>query len=246
MSLSGSASAGPVGRPVDPDRIDLVIFDCDGVLVDSEIIAARVASECFAELGIAITPPEMIARFAGVAGPKVTQILLGENGRNVDMAERTAVTEARGRRIVAALERDLQPIPGIAATLAALGTPKCVASSSKLERILKSLELTGLSAFFGDAVFSAQQVANGKPAPDLFLLAAERMGASPGRCLVVEDSPFGVMAGRAAGMQVVGFVGGSHCGPEQGTKLATAGADQVIATMAELPPLIGRNLQLQQ
>jgi len=233
-----SVAAARSANAIDPRRVDLLIFDCDGVLVDSEPIAARIASECFAELGIAISPAAMIARFAGVSGPKVTDLLLAENGRSEDATARAEITAARGRRIVAALERELRPMPGIAPALATLALPRCVASSSRLDRIGRSLEVTGLAGFFGAAVFSAEQVARGKPAPDLFQFAAERMGVSPDRCLVIEDSPFGVTAGRAAGMQVLGFVGGGHCSPDHPAILRAAGADQIIAAMDELTAVL--------
>jgi HAD superfamily hydrolase (TIGR01509 family) len=217
-------------RPVRAADAVCVIFDCDGVLVDSELIAARAAAAFFCENGIAITAEEMVARFAGVGAPKVTEVLAAEAG----IAATAALTEARGRRVMAALDAELAAMPGVEAALSAIALPKCVASSSHPDRLRRSLEITGLARFFDGAVFSANQVRRGKPAPDLFLFACARMGADPTRCIVVEDSPVGVAAGVAAGMTVIGFTGGSHCGADHGTKLGSFGAARVIAHMDEL------------
>lgn len=217
-------------RSRSPTGIACLIFDCDGVLVDSEAIAARVAAECFRESGIQITAERLIARFAGVAGQTISEILCAESG----MIGAVAMTEARGHRVMAAFNSELMAMPGVAAALGAISLPKCVASSSQLERIRCSLDIAGLSRFFGDAVFSASQVKSGKPAPDLFLLAATRMGVDPRSCVVVEDSVVGVEAGIAAGIPVLGFAGGSHCGYYHHAKLVAAGAIRVISHMDEL------------
>jgi HAD superfamily hydrolase (TIGR01509 family) len=225
----------PLGRrPVHSNDGVCLIFDCDGVLVDSELIVARIAAEFFCENGIAITAADIVDRFAGVGAQKVTEILAGEAG----VVATAAMTGARGRRVLAALDAELASMPGVKATLTAIPLPKCVASSSHPERIRRSLEISGLARLFGDAVFSAAQVERGKPAPDLFLFAAARMGADPMRCIVVEDSVVGVAAGVAAGMTVIGFTGGSHCGPNHGVKLAGAGAARVIAHMDDLRPAV--------
>lgn len=132
-------------------------------------------------------------------------------------------------------------MPGIHALLDRISAPVCVASSSRPERLAHTLGLTGLHHRFAPNVFSASQVANGKPAPDLFLFAAARMGAAPARCFVVEDSVAGVQAGVAAGMTVLGFCGGGHCPPEHGRALRAAGARAVFAHMDALrDPLAGR------
>ena len=132
----------------------------------------------------------------------------------------------------------LAPVPHIAATLAKLTQRICVASSGTPTRIVSSLTTTGLIDRFAPHLFSAAQVERGKPAPDLFLFAAAQMGAAPTRCLVIEDSLPGVRAARAAGMAVLGFHGGAHCGPETAPALAAAGATATVGDMRELPRLI--------
>lgn len=212
-----------------------LIFDCDGVLVDSEIIAARVAAQCFTAAGAAITAEEMIERFTGVTATKVTEMVFAERG--VPAPE--DATLARREAIMAALETEVTAMPGVDAVLSALAGRKCVASSSHPDRIALTLRVAGLAHHFGDAVFSAFQVEHGKPAPDLFLLAAKEMEADPADCIVVEDSVAGVAAGKAAGMRVIGFVGGGHCRPDLADRLRAAGAETVIAAMGELPAALG-------
>ena len=131
--------------------------------------------------------------------------------------------------------QSLAAIDGVPEALEALRLPVCVASSSVPEQIRRKLELTGLLDRFGqNNLFSAAMVARGKPAPDLFLYAAQRLGAPPGRCLVIEDNPAGIEAACAAGMTAIGFCGGSHCGPEHGSRLQGRGAALVIADMHKL------------
>ncbi|MGL5733427.1 MAG: HAD-IA family hydrolase, partial [Beijerinckiaceae bacterium] len=141
-------------------------------------------------------------------------------------------------RTLARFSLELQPIAGVRETILALPHPRCVASSSAPERLAVSLGKTGLADVFGDAVFSATMVARGKPAPDLFLLAAEKMGHSARDCVVIEDSVSGVKAGVAAGMRVIGFTGGSHCQPGHAQILKDAGAAAVIAEMAALQAVL--------
>jgi HAD superfamily hydrolase (TIGR01509 family) len=209
---------------------DPVIFDCDGVLVDSEVIFARVLGECLSEAGFPAT---------------VTDALMFGFGRNRDTL--TAAVEARygctlrdeffevmRARSALVLERELKPMPGIVELLRALPRARCVASNGHLQRVRQRLALTGLLQFFDPHVFSAIQVAIGKPAPDLFLLAAERLGAPPAACTVVEDSLVGVAAAVAAGMPVVGFCGGSHCPEGHARELIAAGCSEVFGDMADL------------
>ena len=210
--------------------MDLIIFDCDGVLVDSEIVSFEAEAEMFAEIGIGLTAHDLLTRFLGTSIASMFAIIEQENGIKLpaDFAERAA------RRTLEAFDRELQPIPGIAELLANLPDRKCVASSSEPPRIRHSLTLAGILHHFEPHIFSATQVKHGKPAPDLFLLAAERMGAAPTRCLVIEDSVAGVTAARAAGMTVLGFTGGSHCLDGHAEKLWAAGAGLVCASMTEL------------
>lgn len=211
----------------------LIIFDCDGVLVDSELIALGVLSDVMGEHGVPMTVGECQDAFMGM--------------HNADIVRAMEVRLARAlegggsglrARMIARLERELQPVPGVADALARLDGPRCVASSSDHARIALTLELTGLSRFFGPHVFSGTEVANGKPAPDLFLHAAAAMGTPPGDCIVVEDSVMGVRAGVAAGMPVVGFVGGAHANAGFAERLRAAGAQAVIEHMEALPSAI--------
>ncbi|MGH0034551.1 MAG: HAD family hydrolase [Myxococcota bacterium] len=212
----------------------LVIFDCDGVLIDSEFLACRVEAEVLGELGFPISPDEITAQFSGLSDSSMRRGLEERFDRPLpDHFEDLA--RERSRQV---FERELEAIAGVADAVAAIDAPKCVASSSHPERLRHSLSLVGLLDAFTPFVFSAVEVKRGKPAPDLFLHAAARCGVDPGRCTVVEDSRFGVEAARAAGMRVLGFVGGRHCGPGRADELHRAGAHHVFRDMAELSPLL--------
>lgn len=214
--------------------MDLIIFDCDGVLVDSEIVSLEVEAEALAEAGIPVTTEALLGRFLGTSSASMYAILEREHGINLpaDFAERAA------QCVHDAFDRRLRPIPGIVELLAGLPNRKCVASSSEPPRIRHSLELVGILQHFEPHIFSATQVARGKPAPDLFFFAAEQMKTSPARCLVIEDSVAGVTAARAAGMTAIGFAGARHCLDGHADKLRAAGAAEVFASMAE----VGRRL----
>ncbi|MBM3523901.1 MAG: HAD family hydrolase [Alphaproteobacteria bacterium] len=213
---------------------DLVIFDCDGVLVDSETISCRLDAELFTELGFPTTFEDIRRDFVGVSASTMCRTIEERFGRKLpeDMPQRLL------RAVLEAFETQLQPIRGIAQALDALEAPRCVASSSDPARIRRSLELTGLIGHFDPHLFSTKIVARGKPAPDIFLFAARTMGAEPARCVVIEDSVPGVTAARAAGMTVLGFVGGDHCPPGHDDKLRALGADHVFADMRALPALL--------
>jgi HAD superfamily hydrolase (TIGR01509 family) len=213
---------------------DLVIFDCDGVLIDSELIGAHVEAAELGRVGIPLAESEILTRFLGMSAEAMYRALEVEHGRDLPQDFATTVQAA----IDAAFERDLQVIPGIHETLDRLRTASCVASSSSLARLRHSLGLTGLYARFAPHVFSAEQVARGKPAPDLFLHAAETMGYQPARCLVIEDSVSGVRGAIAAGMRVWGFVGGGHCADGHAGRLLAAGAERVFDHMPDLPALL--------
>ena len=199
----------------------LVIFDCDGVLVDSEPIALRLLLETLATAGLTLDPETAHARFLGRSLASTRAIIARDFGLALPDP---ALAEMR-RRLYAAFRSELQPIPGIAATLDALPCPYCVASSSQPERIALALTVTGLWPRFDGRAFSATMVDRGKPAPDLFLYAAGTLGYAPAACTVVEDSPAGIIAAKAAGMRVVAFTGGSH-----------ATTDAHRAAIAELAP----------
>jgi HAD superfamily hydrolase (TIGR01509 family) len=213
---------------------DLVIFDCDGVLIDSEPLVSRAHAEMLAHCGYAITADVLQERFCGVSDAEMLATIAREQGRALpaSYAEEVAARIARDYRT------GLAPIPGIRAALARLTRPVCVASSSPPAQLRLGLEVAGLLEFFELCLFSAAMVAHGKPAPDLFLYAAARMGAVPRRCLVVEDSMAGVEAARAAGMTALGFCGGSHCRPGHGDRLLAGGAAHVIRDMRDLPAAI--------
>ena len=213
----------------------LTIFDCDGVLVDSELIALSVLSEMMGEFGHPMDVPACRDAFMGMHSADIVRAIEAHVGRDLP-----GTGERMRGRMIERLRRELQPVPGIADALAQLDGPRCVASSSDRARIALTLELTGRDRFFGEHVFSGTEVAHGKPAPDLFLHAAASMGVRPSRCVVVEDSVMGVRAGIAAGMPVVGFTGGAHGYAGFAARLAEAGAAPVIATMRELPAALQR------
>ena len=212
----------------------LVIFDCDGVLVDSEPIASRVLAEALTEVGFPLTPQQAVDRYTGISLRSVLARVENEWGQALP----AGFVERLGERDRAAFQAELRPLPGVAEMLRALPLPRCVASSGALEKIRCNLALTGLLPHFDPHLFSAEMVAHGKPAPDLFLYAAARMGSRPQRCVVVEDSIAGVQAARAAGMGVLGFCGGGHACPGSAAALRAAGACRVFGRMAELPRLL--------
>jgi HAD superfamily hydrolase (TIGR01509 family) len=213
-------------------RPELIVFDCDGVLVDSEPIANRVMAKAITALGWPLTTADCIARFKGHHFDTVIAAIEERLGRPVPedwLSDLRAATDA-------AFECELKPVPGVIKALdavAASGTAICVASQGSLEKMAVSLGVTGLRARFEGRIFSAYQVPRGKPHPDLFLFAAETMGVAPGACVVIEDSPLGVTAAKAAGMAILGFA------PEgDGADLVAAGAE-LFHDMAELPGLLG-------
>jgi HAD superfamily hydrolase (TIGR01509 family) len=225
-----------MGRRAD-GPFDLVIFDLDGVLVDSEPISSRVTAAALTEAGIEISEAEVCDRFLGVSTASMLGAVEAEHGCRLP----ASFQETLRARILRAFEQELAPVPGVPALLDGLAVDRCVASSSHPERIRRSLEITGLLERLGPHLFSATMVSAGKPAPDLFLLAAARMAAEPARCLVVEDSEVGIRAAKAAGMTVFGFTGASHVRPEtHAPRLQAAGADVIFAEMPALVELMGR------
>ncbi|AMG46469.1 phosphoglycolate phosphatase [Achromobacter xylosoxidans] len=215
----------------------LVIFDCDGVLIDSEIIAARAQSRALAEHGIAITPQEAARRFAGIPDADMWQTLQDENARALpaDFPRQYA------DRLQDTFRQELRALPGVRETLAALrqrGMAYCVASSSTPPKLEAALKLVGLWEEFAPNVFSTAQVAHGKPAPDVFLFAARQMRTAILECVVVEDSVPGVRAARAARMRAVGYIGASHNGPDQRKRLLDEGAFEVIDDLRRLSEII--------
>lgn len=189
-----------------PGEVELVIFDCDGVLVDSETISARVLLSRLSACGVDVGFDHFRKHYLGRSFPKVAA--------EVREMHRVALPddfEASYRSaLLAAFEKELQPMQGILPVIGGLAVRTCVATSSSPPRARRSLEITGLLEHFDGRIFTASEVPNGKPAPDLFLHAAQRMEADPARCLVIEDSLPGLKAGLAAGMEVWQFTGGSH------------------------------------
>ena len=186
--------------------VDLVIFDCDGVLIDSEIISAQMLVAELARLGVAIDLDYVARHFLGRSYPTVMQQIREEFGLNLP----EAFEEQYRNRLLAAFERDLTIMPGVAEVVAGLAVPYCIATSSSPRRARRSLEIVAFPGLEETPLFTASMVEHGKPAPDLFLLAAEKMGVKPRDCLVIEDSLNGIRAARAAGMEVLRFTGGTH------------------------------------
>lgn len=213
---------------------DLVIFDCDGVLVDSEALACVVHAEVLTAYGYPITTAQVHERFLGRSAREARAEVEAELGR-VLPDDYTVELKATIDRVFGA---QLQPVAGIAEVLAGLSHKKCVASSGTPTRIRSSLTTTGLIHHFGEHLYSGLQVERGKPAPDLFLFAAAQMGADPARCVVIEDSIHGVTGAAAAGMTVFGFHGGAHCGADTAAALQATGAHLVFDDMQRLPGLI--------
>lgn len=211
----------------------LLIFDCDGVLVDSELLSCRIDAEVLTECGVPYTAEDVARDFTGVSIKD--QIARIEAERGIRLPD--DFTQRLNRTLFERFETDLKPIEGVRDAILSLPSPRCVASSSIPERIALSLRVTGLADLF-ENIFSSTQVARGKPAPDLFLHAAQQMNTRPEDCLVIEDSTAGVQAARAAGMRVIGFTGGSHCGPEHGEKLQQAGATAIVHRMLDLPKVV--------
>nr|ACN18077.1 putative phosphatase YieH [uncultured bacterium BLR5] len=210
-------------------QLDLVIFDCDGVLVDSELLTNTVFRDMLIDLGATVSLEDMFERFVGHSMAhclELTRDLLGRDPPD------DFVTDYRNR-CLQVLKDHLQPVPGIKLALSQIELPMCVASSGDHDKMRTTLGLTGLLDHFEDRLFSVTQVARGKPAPDVFLFAASSMGLSPERAAVVEDTPVGVVAGIAAGMKVFGYAGRT---PRQ--RLLSAGASVVFDDMSILPALL--------
>ena len=209
---------------------DLVIFDCDGVLIDSEIIFGRVLGNCLIAAGFPIAMDEAVVLGFGKNRITLTAEIEARFGRVLP----NGFFDTFRAHVDAAFERELVATPGIEDLLAALPAARCVASNSHLDRVRHALAVTRLLPLFDPHIFSASQVAQGKPAPDLFLFAARQFDAPRERCIVVEDSTIGVEAAVAAGMPVVGFCGGGHCPTDHAERLIAAGCSQVFAAMPDL------------
>lgn len=215
--------------------LGLIIFDCDGVLVDSEPLAMRVLLETIAAEGVAIEPDAGFRQFLGRSLSTVIDSLNATYGLHLNEA---ALERMRGN-LYALYRRELKPMAGLIDALAEITVPACVASSSQMERIRISLTVTGLIDRFEPAIFSAAMVPHGKPAPDLFLYAADAMLTDPADCLVIEDSPAGIVAAKRAGMRVFAFLGGGHIGPAGlRADIEALEPDALFDDMHDLPALV--------
>jgi HAD superfamily hydrolase (TIGR01509 family) len=215
-------------------NFDLIIFDCDGVLVDSEVISCRAHAATLTRHGYPITADQVLDRFLGVSDREARRTIETELGRNLPDDFEIEVKQATLQRYAG----DLRLVPYVGEAIAAITLPKCVASSGTPEKIRHGLTCAGLYDLLSPHIFSATQVRRGKPAPDLFLFAAAQMAVLPERCLVIEDSMPGVTGARTAGMTVLGFHGGSHCRPGYADRLHAAGATRTFDDMRQLPGLI--------
>lgn len=218
---------------------DLIIFDCDGTLVDSEYLNNKVSSELLIEFGLTeYTPEKCINEFAGFTWTNIKLLL--EDRHNLTLPPDFIQTYID--RVHIEMESGLKPIPG-AMDLVKASSSKgkiCVASNGERSNVMKSLSLQGYNDYFSEEnIFTRIQVPNGKPAPDIFLFAAQNMGVNPQDCLVIEDSPTGVLAGVAAGMDVFGFVGASHDSAVQEKRLKQAGTQAVFSDFIHIAQVLG-------
>ncbi len=215
-------------------RFEAVIFDCDGVLVNSEALGIDIERKALATFGLHYEHKDFLTRFMGLSDDDFLKALDADRQSQLGEAlpDHFETMVEDEKRCVYATE--LKPISGVAAFVAAMTMPKAVASSARIEALARNLHLTTLHDLFAPHIYSAELVENGKPAPDLYLFAAERLDRSPTSCLVIEDSENGVRAGVAAGMTVWGFTGGGHADQGLGDRLRAAGADLIFADYAAL------------
>lgn len=215
----------------------LLLYDCDGVLVDSEALAAKIESDVLRTLGILISADELLQRFAGHSSQTMLEVLRGEYGADVDyLVFMRYCNTAMATRFFPLLK----PVPGITELLSSLQFKKCVASTSPRQRVLLSLYYTGLLSHFPHSVFTRDDVCAPKPAPDVYHFARRAMGFENRQCLAIEDSVNGVRAATAAHIPTIGFAGASHCSSATPASLKSAGAVEVASDTRELYTLITR------
>ncbi|NTJ41538.1 HAD-IA family hydrolase [Agrobacterium larrymoorei] len=215
---------------------DLIIFDCDGVLVDSEIIAAQVESRLLTDAGYPISVEEMGERFSGMTWKNI----LLEIEREASIPLSASLLEKSEKLLDARLERDVKVIEGVKFALSRLTAQRCICSNSSSHRLDMMLTKVGLKPYFDGHIYSAKDLGPDrvKPKPDIFLHGAKQFGVSPERAIVVEDSVHGITGAKAAGMRVIGFTGASHTYPSHADRLTDAGAETVISRMQDLPATI--------
>jgi HAD superfamily hydrolase (TIGR01509 family) len=211
-----------------------IIFDCDGVLVDSEPLSMRIDCQILREAGVPMDEAEAHRRFVG----KTFAAMIAEVARQYGAVFPEDVSAAKDRRLLALYQSDLRPVAGVAATLQAIGGAPSVASNSPADRVREALRLTALTPYFADRIVTFEHVKRGKPEPDVFIEAARRAAADPSTCLVIEDSITGVTAAARAGCKVLGFTGTHPHADAHGHALAAAGAAAVFGDMLALPALL--------
>lgn len=215
--------------------IDLIIFDFDGVLVDSETMGCQIWSDVFARHGMTVPARDVMEKYTGKTGTLICSLVEKEYGYKIPEGFLDEVNETTE----AVMAKELKTVSGVFETLPELDVSVCIASGSRPKRLNMCLDVTGLRRYFPDeTVFSSHFVKNGKPAPDLFFFAAEKMKVPPEKCLVIEDSTSGIIGAKAAGMRSFGFVGASHCTPERGRQLLESGAELLFDDFTKLPDLL--------
>lgn len=200
---------------------DLIIFDCDGVLIESEAIAYRVESRLFKDLGANITPEEVGQIYSGTSGDFMINDVKERFGIDIDLKD---FGEKFNELFWPMARAEMKATPGVIDFIAEISHDHCVCSNSSYQHIINGLEIVGIHTISEDFCFSAPELGRGKPAPDVYLHAAASFGARPDKCIVIEDSPSGVSGGVAAGMTVAGFVGGNHINETHEPRLKEAGA----------------------
>jgi HAD superfamily hydrolase (TIGR01509 family) len=218
--------------------ISAIIFDCDGVLVDSEVLALEVELAILAEQGLSFEREDYVTRFMGLSYEAFHNVIDAEAQKRLGRSISDNIRGELAQRLRQTMIARLTEVPGAVAAVAGTALLKAVASSSTKEGLERKLRQVGLWAHFEPHVYSADHVANAKPAPDLFLHAAEKLGVRTDECLVLEDSVNGVAAARAAGMRVWGFLGGGHVHDRLGERLMAAGAERLVADWPEAARLL--------
>ena len=218
--------------------VSAVIFDCDGVLVDSEILALEVELAILAEQGLHFERDDYVTRFMGLSHEAFHEGIDDEARKHLGRSISHTIRDELATRLRQTMIARLTQVPGAGAAVARTALPKAVASSSTKEGLERKLRQVGLWEHFAPHVYSADHVTHAKPAPDLFLHAAKALDIPPGECLVLEDSVNGVIAARAAGMRVWGFLGGGHAHDRLGARLTAAGAERLVRDWQEAARLL--------
>ncbi len=218
--------------------MELIIFDCDGVLINSEDIHTEAEITFLAEIGVPYEREDYVARFMGMSPHEWENKIATDAERRLGEPLPQNFFHDLHDYVAKGFEESLAPLPKVRETIRDLSFPFCVASSSPIEQLHWKLRRTGLHDLFDPHIFSGQMVERGKPAPDLFLHAAKVCGSAPSACLVLEDSANGVKAAKAAGMTAIGFTLGNHCGEDHGDQLLASGADAVISSYTEFADLV--------